>query len=265
MGDRKRWFSQQGAKTLQGCGRQAEAGPARRRPPPLLNIAAALTEQCSGSETTAQEMPMELIGSVWCGSLIVELALALAGLRCTMTDVPYLQDGPARQRLLRLNPLGQVPTLVLEDGTVMTESAAILLYIDGIAPQAGLIPPPGAPGRAAFLNRLIWLVAAVYPTFTYGDEPARWAPAGEAADMLRERTDTRRQTMFLEWERDFGPGPFAAGASITALDLYLVAMTRWRPKGGWFPLHTPRLAAASALAAAQPALAPVVARHDAAA
>jgi GST-like protein len=116
---------------------------------------------------------MELIGSLDCGSIIAEMALALAGVHYTTTDIPYLKDGPERQRLLSLNPLGQVPTLVLESGTVMTESAAIVLYINDLVPSSGLLPPVGAPDRAAILNRFIWLVAAIYPTFTYGDDPGR--------------------------------------------------------------------------------------------
>jgi GST-like protein len=204
---------------------------------------------------------MELIGSLDCGSIIVEMALALTGLPYRVTDVPYLEDGAQRQRLLRLNPLGQVPTLILPDGSVMTESAAILLYLDDLAPQAGLIAPAGAPDRAAFLNRLIWLVAAVYPTFTYGDEPARWTEPGAPADRLRQRTDTHRESLVQRWERQFGPGPFARGGALSALDLYLVAMTAWRPKGGWFPSQTPRLMAAANAAASHPQLAPIVARH----
>jgi GST-like protein len=208
---------------------------------------------------------LELIGSLDCGSIIAEMALALTGMAYQTTDIPYLEDGPARRRLLSLNPLGQVPTLVLADGAVMTESAAILLYLDGISPHTGLIAPPGAPDRAVFLNRMIWLVAAVYPTFTYGDEPSRWTHAGPAAGILRERTDKHRESLFLQWEQSFGPGPFARGATLSALDLYLVAMTAWRPKGGWFPKHTPRLMAAADAAAAHPTLAPIVARHRGAA
>jgi GST-like protein len=95
---------------------------------------------------------MELNGSFGCGSMIAEAALALSGLRCLLTDVRYVryvQDGPTLARLLALNPLGKVPTLVLDDGTVMTESAAILLYLDGFAPEMGLVPPVGTPGRAS--------------------------------------------------------------------------------------------------------------------
>jgi GST-like protein len=204
---------------------------------------------------------LELIGSLGCGSMIVELALALAGLPCRLTDVPYLKDGPERARLLALNPLGQVPTLVLDDGTVMTESAAILLYLDGLAPRAGLIPPVGAPGRAGFLNRLILLVAAIYPTFTYGDEPERWTGPGISAETLRARTDAKREALLVAWEAVAGPGPFASGAAVSALDLYLLPMSYWRPRRAWFAAHAPTLLAFADTAGAHPALAPVLARH----
>jgi len=206
---------------------------------------------------------MELIGSLNCGSIIVEMALALTCVPHSLTDIPYLREGPERDRLLSLNPLGQVPTLVLDDGAVMTESAAILLYLNELAPEAGLLPAPGAEGRAAFLNRFIRLVAAIYPTFTYGDDPGRWTISGDAAHTLRQRTNLHREALFRSWEAHFGPGPFAAGDALTALDLYLVAMTHWRPGHAWFAANTPRLLAAADAASSHPKLAPIVARHRA--
>jgi len=145
----------------------------------------------------------------------------------------------------------------------MTESAAILLLLNDLAPHAGLLPPQGAAGRAAFLNQLIHLVAAIYPTFTYGDDPGRWTVAGDAAHTLRLRTNLHREALFRSWEEHFGPGPFAAGGTLSALDLYLVAMTRWRPGRAWFEANAPRLLAAADAAAAHPKLAPIVARHRA--
>src|SRR5271168_4293218 len=59
-----------------------------------------------GVERLGEGQKMELIGSLDCGSIIAEMALALAGVPCTITDIPYLKDGPERQRLLELNPLG---------------------------------------------------------------------------------------------------------------------------------------------------------------
>ena len=66
-----------------------------------------------------------LIASKSTGSMIVEAALALGRLPYDVEMIPYGEPGPERERLLSLNPLGQVPTLLLPDGHVMTESAAI--------------------------------------------------------------------------------------------------------------------------------------------
>lgn len=66
----------------------------------------------------------------------------------------YSSDSPTRGRLLSVNPLGQVPSLVLPGGRVMTESLAILHYIDDRAPQAKLVPAKGDPSREALWKQL---------------------------------------------------------------------------------------------------------------
>ena len=150
---------------------------------------------------------MELIGSLNCGSIIAEMALALIGLPCTTTDIPYLREGPERDRLRALNPLGQVPTLILDDGAIMTESAAIILYLNDLKPDARLLPPPGDINRPLVLNRLIWLVAAIYPTFTYGDDPGKWTLPGDGAHTLRQRTRPSPRFPLPRLERRFRPRP----------------------------------------------------------
>ena len=206
-------------------------------------------------------MPYELIGSRQCGSAIVEMALSNAGLDVTVVDLPYLEAGAGRERLLRLNPLGQVPTLVLPDGGVMTESAAIMLHIGDVAPETGLVPGPREDSRPAFLNLLVLLVAAVYPTFTYGDEPARWTGGAAGADQLRAATDERRKLLFRHVEAMLPADGFAFGGTVGAVDLYLAAMSRWRPGLAWFEAECPRIAAVAARVFDVPAARRALDRH----
>ena len=51
-----------------------------------------------------------LLGCQGCGNAIVECALALSGLPYEYEEVDYSDDSPTRPRLLKVNPLGQVPT-----------------------------------------------------------------------------------------------------------------------------------------------------------
>lgn len=79
--------------------------------------------------------------------------LAWCGRRYVFEDVSgFDKAGSARDRLLALNPLAQVPTLVSPDGAVPTESAAMGLHLAEPSPQAGLMPAVGHPARAKFLG-----------------------------------------------------------------------------------------------------------------
>ena len=202
----------------------------------------------------------ELIGSKGCGSAIVEMAFDIAGIPHRVTNLPYLEPSEGRDRLLALNPLGQVPTLVLPDGSVMTESAAMILHAAEAAPQAGLAPLPGTPLRARFLNELVVLVAAVYPTFTFADDPAKFGLDGDAAVDFKALVDGRRLDIFRQIDGRIA-GPFWLGDSLSALDLYLVALIRWRPGLAWFEAKVPRVVAAVRAAEAHPKVAAAVRRH----
>ena len=201
-----------------------------------------------------------LLGCKGCGNVIVEAAFNLAGIPVDCEEVDYSDDSPTRPRLLQFNPLGQVPTLVLPDGTVMTESLAMLHYIDDVAPQAGLIPPKGDPLRPVFYRWAVFLVAAVYPTYTYGDDPRKWVADEAAAKLLRESTDEHRKRLWAQIERQ-ADAPWFLGERFSALDLYVAAMTRWRPGVLWFAKNTPKCVAIAQRAAGLPAVAPVLARN----
>ena len=201
-----------------------------------------------------------LLGCKGCGNVIVEAAFNVAGIPVEYEEVDYSGDSPSRPRLLQFNPLGQVPTLVLPDGSVMTESLAMLHHIDDLAPQAGLIPPRGDALRPVFYRWAVFIVAALYPTYTYGDDPKKWVADEAGSKLLRESTDQHRQALWKQVEAEV-KGPWFLGDRFSALDLYLAAMTRWRPGRLWFEKHTPNVVRAAKKATALAAVAPVIAKN----
>jgi GST-like protein len=194
---------------------------------------------------------MKVLGSKGCGSVIAEAALLLAGVSYEREEVDYANPPPA---LLALNPLGQVPTIVLPDGAIMTETAAFALWLDGEHPRAGLMPPVGDARRAQALRWLVYLVAAIYPTFTYGDAPAKWV--GDAGDALRASTNAHRERCWLQVEAA-AVGPFFLGDRMSIIDIYVTVMTYWRPRREWFATHTPKLRAIATAIDADPRLRPL--------
>jgi GST-like protein len=201
-----------------------------------------------------------LFGRPGWGSVLVEAQLACYGLPCTFETVGDLfASAEARERLARINPVAQVPTLLLPDGGVMTESAAITLHLAETAGNDALVPAPGDPMRATFLRWLVFLVANIYPTFTFADDPARFAPEPAAAE-FRRNVDRYAERLWGFVDEACGE-PWFLADRFSALDIYLAAMTRWRPRRPWFAAHLPRLHALALRAEARPELAEVWERN----
>ena len=206
-------------------------------------------------------MTYKLYGRAGWGSAIVEAQLVWYSLPFEFEPLGDLFKSPdARAKLEKVNPLAQVPTLVLPDGSVMSESAAITLLLADITGQDSLVPGPGAPERAKFLRWLIFIVANIYPTFTYADDPARFVSVNQARDPFRAATDAYAQKLWRVVEGEAG-SPWLLGTRFSALDIYAGIMTRWRPKRGWFEEETPRLATIAHAVDKLPKLAPVWSRN----
>jgi len=188
------------------------------------------------------------------GSAIVELQLAWYGLPYAVEDVANPFTSPqARARLAPLNPITQLPTLLLPDGTVMTESAAITLHLADLGAGHTLIPPVGDPARPGFLRWLIFTVANIYPTFTYADDPARFVVDAAAQPGFKARVDDYAQRLWGMVEHAAG-SPWFAGEQFTAMDIYIGVMTKWRPNRPWFAAHCPKLHAIAVAGEAVPEL-----------
>ena len=117
------------------------------------------------------------------GSALIETQLAWYGLPYRLEGVGDLfKEEAAGEKLRPVNPLMQLPTLVLPDGQVMTESAAITLYLAEATGRSDLVPPPPRP---QFLRWLVFVIANIYPTHTYADVPGRFVAGEEAQKAFR--------------------------------------------------------------------------------
>ena len=202
-----------------------------------------------------------LFGVPGWGSALVEAQLVWYGHRFEPVDFDNLfTSAESRARLAKVNPLAQVPTLQMPDGSVMTESAAITLLLADGAGAKSLVPPPGDAARAQFLRWLVFLVANVYPTFTYADDPNRFVGDKAAQGDYEVRIKIYREKLWRIVEGAVGE-PWFCGGKMTALDSYIAVMTRWTPKRAWFETNCPKLMAIAHKVDALPELQSVWQRH----
>jgi len=184
-----------------------------------------------------------LFGRPGWGSVIVEAQLAALGLPFEYEEVPDLFDSEqARRNLAPYNPLSQVPTLQLPDGSVLTESAAITLHLADASGRDDFVPVPTHESRPRFLRWLVFLVANIYPTFTYADDPRRFVHDEAAAKKFDSAVGEYRCHLWHIVEAAAG-APWFLGVRFSALDIYTATMTHWGPGRRWFEEHAPSLTA----------------------
>jgi len=204
---------------------------------------------------------IELYGCSGCGSALIEALLGRAAVDFAYHEVEPWKPGPATDALKAANPLAQVPTLKFADGTVMTESAAMIVALDDAYPAARILPPAGDPRRALALRWIVFIAGNMYPAISVGDFPERWVKSDAARAELKEGAVERLKAYWEVLEQALKPAPYLLGSELGALDIYAAMLSRWRPGRAWVDENCPRVAAALALAEQDGIVARVWARN----
>ncbi len=149
------------------------------------------------------------------------------GLAYVWTDIDIMQGTTRQAEFLALNPAGQVPLVVLEDGRALSQSNAIILHL---AEGSELIPAdPYA--RAKMYEWLFWE--------QYSHEPyiavARFQRLflGKPAEAVEARIMQRGEAALQRLELQLKQTPFLVGAALSLADVALVAYTRVAHEGGF--------------------------------
>jgi len=202
---------------------------------------------------------LRLFGTQGAGSAAVEALMALLDIPYEYIDAAPWGSGHNVELLRRTNPLGQVPTLVLADGAVMTESVAILLHVAHQRPEhpvsrATLSDPE-------VLRWLLFVATNVYAAVGIRDYPERWVASPPAIDELRDGAVERIKQAWRLLDKHAAGHAYTAGPELSALDLYVANMSYWHPGRSWFEGHCPRLATCVAVTEGHPVVSQVWSRH----
>jgi len=138
---------------------------------------------------------------------------------------------------LRLNPAGRVPTLVV-DGVPHAESAALLMLLAERHPETRMMPAPGAPDRADWLEMMVYLANTLLPAMR------DWFYAGkdgdpDDAEAVAALAVRRIEGAWLRLDaRLSGEHTHLVGNRLSTADLLATMLMRWsrimpRPATAW--------------------------------
>jgi glutathione S-transferase len=175
------------------------------------------------------------------GSAVCEALLELTGHPYELKAMNRLADGSNPPELMTINPLGQIPALVTPDGTLMTESAAIALWIADLSPEAALAPAANDPLRAKYLRVMLFMAANCYMTALRFYYPDRYSTDERHAAGIKDKAREHMHREFSILTDMLGSDDYLVGNTMSAADLYLSMLVCWEEDGTQFAKKYPAL------------------------
>lgn len=162
-----------------------------------------------------------------------------------------------------INPRGQVPVLV-DEGQVITQILAIILYLDQKFPEAHYLPTAPV-ARAKAIETLAWMNNTVHPTFTHVFMPQKFCDAPDVQAQLKTFNTQTYKSLMGELQdivvRNSNTTGWLSGEQVGPLDAYALTLTRWGSIAGINPTSYTALWSHVQKVAAHPAIAVVIERE----
>lgn len=156
-------------------------------------------------------------------ALAPHIIIKWAGLDIVVEVMPT--GGSRLPAYLAINPHGKVPALLLDNGEILTEAAAILPFLADLAPEA-LLGGNDTIERARVAEALGFMVGEVHSDWTPHFAPQRYT--GDEADYpeLERETFERLAPQYAFLDASIGKGPWLLFGRRTIADAYLYMLTR---------------------------------------
>ena len=171
---------------------------------------------------------LTLFGTQGSGSASTEAALDIAGVPYRKVEAAPWTASAGLDELKRINPIAQIPTLLLEDGSILTESAAILIHLGLAHPESGLLATDPSQ-RAQQIRGLVYIGANCYAGIGILDYPDRWYPdpSDDVRQAMQARGKARVHELWQVFADQFPGSPWLSGDRLGALDILAATVSRW--------------------------------------
>jgi glutathione S-transferase len=189
---------------------------------------------------------MKLYYSPGACSLSPHIVLREAGLKFDLEQVDLrTKKTKAGADFTAVNPKGQVPVLVLDNGEKLTEGPVVVQYIADQKPESGLMPPAGSFDRYRVQEWLNFITSELHKSFAPLFNPAVPEDYKKIAkEGLAKRFDMLDQHLAKQ--------QYLSGAKFTAADAYAFVVISWSKHLGIDLARWPNLSAYLGRIAARP-------------
>jgi len=143
-------------------------------------------------------------------------------------ELGRVERGKTREpEFLAVNPAGKVPALIEEDGRILTEAEALLLYLAEKFPDERLDASPTPEARYEMYKWMSYLTGDVHPAFYPYFLPQRYIATEPQYHAIREAAYKQIDACLQLLDRHMSDRNYMVEDRRTVLDPYLFVFCRW--------------------------------------
>jgi glutathione S-transferase/GST-like protein len=169
-----------------------------------------------------------LYGATGAGSVAPQALLTHLEVGFELKLISFDDNEHQSPEFLAVNPRGQIPALVLDDGSVLTESLAIMLHVADCHPACGLSPPLGSVERAQVYRWMSFVATNLYEGLLRILYPDMYTTATDPSKVAESADQYVRASLGI-LDDALGVGPYLVGGRASVADIYLAMLLTWYP------------------------------------
>jgi len=141
-------------------------------------------------------------------------------------------EDPDYQEVMRISPTGQLPVLVLDDGSVLTQNVSILTHIAELAPRMELFPRGGI-ARVRALEKLAFIATDIHWSLGVLFAKPIFSTTSEQAAAFSNFWEGRLHKFLSPLDRVLSDQPYVCGPTFTVVDAYAFVVLGWAKQNGF--------------------------------
>ena len=165
-----------------------------------------------------------------CGSFAPHAALNEVGASYELVEVDLDSNQEYTEEFLAINPRAQVPVLTLPDGTIMTESVAMMIHIADCHPESGLMPDIGQTDRAIAYRWLVFSAVNLYEAGCRIEDTHHYSANKSDYEGIRAKAHHDLDQYWEMVAEAIGDGPYLLGQRYSVVDICLLMIAQWHPE-----------------------------------
>jgi len=162
-------------------------------------------------------------------SLASHIGLEESGAKFEGQPISFAKEEQKTPDYLQINPRGRVPALVIDEGTIV-ENTAILDYVS--TKYAPHLMPKDPVKRARAISLMAWLSNNVHPAFTHIGRPERFADDASVFDKLKEKGRSNFWAALQEIDGMLAGKQWMLGDEFSMVDGYALVFYAWGKRIG---------------------------------